>query len=232
MASDNGGWRKGVFFMKEKRIKSILREVCLAVVAALLCVALLFAAVKNYRQLQMTFKTIRYSVQEYPQGEVLLIGSSFMEYWESSEADLGPLHTVNAAVAGTRVEDWKNNFSNLVEPFHPSAILFYMGTNDINGEADSKSGEAVAKELEEFFDMVWDALPGTPIYYISLTYSPERESVWDELEICNNRMAQLAQEQENLTFIDCTSVVMGEDGRPKPESIIGQRYCLMNFCCI
>lgn len=203
--------------MKEKPIKKILREVYLVIAILLVCVGLLFSVLKNYRQVQMTLKTIHYSVQGYPQGDVLLIGSSFMEYWTTSEADLGPLHTVNAAVAGTKVQNWKDNIENLVEPFHPSAIVFYMGTNDIDGSENSKSGEAVAKELEEFFDMVQELLPGTPIYYISLTLSPERQTVWDDLNTCNQLMAQLAEREDYLTFIDCTSILWDENGESKSD---------------
>lgn len=203
--------------MKHSKLRIILREFCLAIMIVLLCAGLIFSVVKNYREIQMTFKTIRYSIQGYDQGEILLIGSSYMEYWTTSEADLGPLHTINVGVAGTRVHNWKENIDNLVTPFHPKAILFYMGSNDIDGTSYSKSGDEVAQELEEFFDMVHDRLPDIPIYYMSITPVPSRMSVWEDTKRCNELMNQLADERDYMTFIDVTDLVLDENGVPKPE---------------
>lgn len=203
--------------MREKKRKKLFQELILAVMVFLLCAGLLLCVARNYREIQMTFKALHYSIQGYPQGEVLLMGSSYMEYWKTSEADLGPLHTVNAGVGGTRVANWKDNVDRLVTPFHPRAILFYMGSNDIDGSKNSKTGEAVAQELEEFFTIVHDRLPETPIYYLSITPTPKRWPVWDETSTCNQLMSRLAEETDYLTFIDCTSAVLDENGYPKME---------------
>lgn len=203
--------------MKEKKPQKILREICLGVGILLLCFALLFSAVVNYRTLQMDLKSLPYSIQGYPQGQVLLIGSSFMEYWKTSEADIGPLHTVNVGVGGTRVSHWKEKIDTLIEPFHPKAIVVYVGSNDIDGSANSKSGEAVAQELEEFFDLIQEAVPGTPVYYISIAPTPQRWNVWEDSDQCNQLVAQMTWEREELTFIDCTDVLLDENGQPIQE---------------
>ncbi|MGM9588221.1 MAG: GDSL-type esterase/lipase family protein [Candidatus Limivicinus sp.] len=203
--------------MKEKKPHKLLREICLGIGILLLCFVLLLSAVMNYQTLQMDLKSLPYSIQGYPQGQVLLIGSSFMEYWKTSEADLGPLHTVNVGVGGTRVSHWKENIYTLIEPFHPRAIVVYVGSNDIDGSTKSKTGEAVAAELEEFFDLIQEAIPGTPVYYISIAPTPKRWNVWEDSNRCNELVAQLARERENLTFLDCTDVLLDENGQPIQE---------------
>lgn len=203
--------------MKKKKTRNLFREIGIGTGTFLLCLVLLIAAVINYRTLHMKFTELPYSVQGYPQGDILLIGSSFMEYWDTSEADLGPLHTVNVGVGGTKVHHWKESIAELVEPFHPKAIVVYVGSNDIDGSKKSKSGEAVAAELESFFDRIQESLPGTPVYYISIAPTPKRWNVWNEADTCNQRIKQLAEERSELKFIDCTSVLLNEKGEPKEE---------------
>lgn len=199
----------------KKKSQGIMGELLMGFVVVLVCAALLLAAVAHYRDLMMKSKYLPYSIQGYPQGDVLLIGSSFMEYWSTSAADLGPLHTVNVGVAGTQVHHWKENSSKLIEPFHPRAVVVYVGSNDIDGSKNSKSGAVVAEELEEFFDLIQEALPGTPVYYISIAPTPKRWDVWDESNACNQLVRQMADQREDLTFIDCTAVLLDENGQPK-----------------
>lgn len=151
--------------MEKSRKRVILREIIWAAVIGIVCMGLLFGVVKNRWTFEFQFKKMPYLVQGYPQDEILIIGSYTMEYWTTSEADLGPLQTVNMAVEGTKVEDWKEHFHDLVEPFHPRAIVLFLGSADIDGSANSKSGKVVAAELAEFFDLIEDELPGTSVYY-------------------------------------------------------------------
>lgn len=203
--------------MKKSRKKRRIQEVCWGAVTMIICLILLVTAGMNIRSLQMKFTELPYSVQGYPQGDVLLAGSSFMEYWKTSEADLGPVHTVNVGVGGTETEHWRNHFSELIEPFHPKAIVVYVGSNDIDGSKNSKSGETVARELELFFDQITSSLPETMIYYISIVPTPKRWNVWDEAKKCNQLVSELAEERDELTFIDCTPVLLDENGKPRKE---------------
>lgn len=203
--------------MKRSRKRGILRELCWAVVIAAVCVGLLFSVVKNYREMEFKLKVLPYKVQGYPQDEVLLIGSSTMEFWTSSEADLGPFHTINVGVAGAKVENWRNHISDLVEPFHPRAIVIFIGSNDIDGSENSKSGEVVAEEMGLLFDEIEEALPGTPVYCISIAPTVARWNVWDEASICNQLVKEMAEERETLHVIDCSSVLLDENGVPKSD---------------
>lgn len=203
--------------MKSGTKRTVLYEMGWAAVIFAVCVGLLYTVMKNYREFEFTFKTLPYVIQGYPQDDVLLIGSSTMEFWSTSEADLGPLHTINAGVAGAKVENWRNHISDLVEPFHPRAIVIFIGSNDIDGSENSKSGEAVAEEMRQLFDEMEEALPGTPIYCISIAPTLQRWNVWDEASICNQLVKEMAEEREELHVIDCASVLLDDDGQPKSD---------------
>lgn len=200
--------------MKKRGLQIVLREIVWGVVIIAVCAGLITAVLKNYVEYEYRFKALPYQVQGYPQGEVLLIGSSTMEYWTSSEADLGPLHTINVGVAGSKVQDLRNHISELVEPFHPRAIVLFIGSNDIDGSENSKSGEEVAVEMGLLFEEIQEALPDTPIYCIAIAPTPERWGVWNEAAECNRRVREMAEKDEWLHVIDCASVLLDEEGQP------------------
>ncbi|MDR2047212.1 MAG: GDSL-type esterase/lipase family protein [Clostridiales bacterium] len=153
----------------------------------------------------------------FAEGEILLAGSSFIEYWETSEADLQPLVTYNVGVAGTVVSDWDKYVDKLITPFRPRAILLYVGSNDIHGGVGSKKGETVAGEVEKLFEKIHQKLPGTAIYYISIAPTPLRKNVWAEADKSNKLVAAYCAERFYLNFFDCTAALLNEDGGLKTE---------------
>lgn len=203
--------------MKRPKLRNVLSELVIAVLVIAVVTGLLLSAVKNYREIQMKFKTIHYTVQGYEQNEILLAGSSYMEYWKTSEADLGPLHSINVGVAGTKVHHWMENIDTLITPFQPKALVLYVGSNDIDGSEKSKSGADVAKELIDLLNAVHRKLPETQIFFIAITPAPVRASVWNEIEECNRQMQVFAEEKEYISFIDAADVALNADGSSRSE---------------
>ncbi|MDR1972069.1 MAG: GDSL-type esterase/lipase family protein [Treponema sp.] len=188
-----------------------------AVLIIVACLGGWFLFLRNIYNVQGYFKRLPYDVRGYPQGEVLLIGSSIIEYWRSSEADLGPLHTVNVGIGGTRVSFWVEHISALVKPFAPRAVIMQMGSNNIHGGEGSMSGDEVAAELAALFETLHRELPGVPLYYISILPSFKRQHVWDEARRSNLLVAQMAEQDRDLFFIDCAAALLTGDGNPKPD---------------
>ncbi|MBN2046522.1 MAG: hypothetical protein JW750_01665 [Anaerolineaceae bacterium] len=156
-----------------------------------------------------------------PQDKVLLFGSSFLEEWKTSSLDLAPLETVNIAIGGTRVCDWVRLYQRLVVPFHPRAMVVYVGSNDINGDETSKSGDQVFEEVRAFFARLNQALPGVPVYYLSIAPTIARWHVWHESNRANAQIRDFcAEHSQQYTFIDCTGVLLTDDGHPLPDIFI------------
>ena len=177
----------------------------------------------NYRVILGGVTMLNYRIKGFPQDKVLLVGSSYMQFWRKSAEDLSPVETINVAVAGTAVAQWKKWVDSLVVPFHPRGILLYMGSNDINGKKNSKSGDATAAELTELVGLIHEKLPKTEIYYISIAPIPTRWHVWQDTDRCNKLMAALAAELPYFHFIDCTAALLGPDGKPPEEIFIRDR---------
>ncbi|MDR3248262.1 MAG: GDSL-type esterase/lipase family protein [Treponema sp.] len=201
-------------------MKRWLKPLIVTVGIILVCLITLGWFFKNMRGVQAHFTALPFEILGYPQDEVLLIGSSSMQFWRTSTFDLGPLHTYNVGIAGTVVEEWKKHLPRLVLPFNPRAIVMFVGTNDMHGGEGSKSGEAVAAELEEFFDILNRELPGVPLYFISVTHTLARQTVWADMDRCNSLVARMAEERELLHFIDLSGVLRGPDGKPLPDIFV------------
>ena len=53
--------------------------------------------------------------------------------------------------------------------------------------------------------------------YTSITPTPLRWELWDEASTCNELVMEMAEKRENLSYIDCTTVLLDEDGLPRSD---------------
>ncbi|HWU30546.1 MAG TPA: GDSL-type esterase/lipase family protein [Microbacterium sp.] len=149
----------------------------------------------------------------HPQGGVLLSGSSFFEYWEDSTADLAPLHTTNIGIGGTKVADHLAHFDRMVVPFHPRALVLYIGSNDISGiPLFTKSAQETVSLIDEYIARVRAELPDTRIYYVAITEAPSRARVRDEIRAANRMLAERAERSGDFVFIDTAPALLTADG--------------------
>lgn len=158
----------------------------------------------------------------FPKGEVLLTGSSFFEYWSTSESDLAPLHTVNIGIGGTKVGDHLAYFDRMVVPFEPRVLVLYVGSNDISGiPFYSKSAQATVQLVAQYIARAKDALPATRIYYVAITETPSRASVRADIQAANRMLAQLADTTGDFVFIDTAPALLLSSGEID-QSLFGE----------
>jgi lysophospholipase L1-like esterase len=149
----------------------------------------------------------------YPTGGVLLSGSSFFEYWETSASDLAPLDTINIGIGGTKAGDHIAYFDRMVLPFEPRVLVLYIGSNDISGiPLYTKSAEDTVALIESYIENAREALPQTKIYYVAITEAPARSNVREEIQEANRQLAQLAEDSGDFIFIDTAPSLLRPDG--------------------
>ncbi len=149
----------------------------------------------------------------YPQGEVLLTGSSYFEYWETSEDDLAPLESINVGIGGTKIGDQAAFVERLVVPFDPRAVVVYAGSNDINGiPFFSKSGADVASRVQAYLEDLHERLPSAKLFYVAITEAPIRAGVRDEIQTANQSIADYADSTDYVTFIETAPALLTPDG--------------------
>ncbi|MDR2634399.1 MAG: GDSL-type esterase/lipase family protein [Clostridiales bacterium] len=199
----------GVSKKRKKALKITIIAALVVIVTATIALTMIFGYPGRYINAKTRFDKL--SGEGYQKNEILLIGSSFMEFWSTSGEDLTPLKTYNLGVASTVVSDWAKWIDKFVVPFEPRAVVIYVGSNDINGGPFSKSGNAVAEEVKALFSDIRDRLDKTEIYYISIAPTIAREKVWSEAAENNRLVREYCEQKDYLHFIDCTDALLNED---------------------
>ena len=101
----------------------------------------------------------------------LFIGDSFFEddnWWVNFYNDYQGKACFTSAIGGTKVTQWLNWISSLVEPFagNMKNLVIHLGYNDVN--ASKISATQLEKYLERLFDLLHNAYPEANIYYFGI----------------------------------------------------------------
>jgi len=155
--------------------------------------------------------------QSAPDERVVFVGSSSIRLWRTLEEDMAPIPVIQHGFGGAKLHDVVHYADRLVSAWRPRAVVLFAGTNDIDPAA-SKTPEALLESYQAFVARVRASQPGLPIFYIGITPSPRRWSVWPIAQATNERIAQWSANDPNLHFIDTTAALLGPDGSPDPDN--------------
>jgi lysophospholipase L1-like esterase len=104
-----------------------------------------------------------------------------------------------------------------VSAYQPRAVVVFAGTNDIDPAA-SKTPEALLASYQAFVGIVRSRQPDLPIFYIAITPSPRRWTVWPIAQATNRLIENWSRADPNLHFIDTSSALLGSNGEPDPDN--------------
>jgi hypothetical protein len=155
----------------------------------------------------------RERLQPAPPGAILFTGSSSITYWSTLGQDMAPMPVLNRGFGGSRMADVVLYAERITRPCHPRALVLFAGTNDI---ADPKpaSAQQIFEGYLAFVDAIRAVLPGTPIYYISITPTPLRWKYWPIIQEANRLIQAQSETDPALHFIDIAGAFLGADGLP------------------
>lgn len=153
------------------------------------------------------------SKSKLERGKVLLAGSSTLDYWSGASAAFYPYEVQNMAIAGSTVTEWQSWYSQLITPYKPSAIVLYVGTNDL---AMGKSWESTLFATWDLIEKIQKKLPNTPIYYVSMCPCERRSGLWQSIAYCNKYMKKYCGWNKNLYYISLTSHFT-KNGAPRTD---------------
>ena len=155
---------------------------------------------------------------EYPQGVVVGYGSSSIRFWKSIAEDLAPIPVVNHGFGGSKLPDATYYIERLVLPFSPRAVLLFSGTNDLSlTKGGSKTGEDVFQDFVDFINKLKNSIPEIHLFYITITPTRARWSIWHEAKKANQLIEDFAAEDDIITIIDPTDAFLGPDGLPRKD---------------
>lgn len=148
---------------------------------------------------------------------VLFTGSSSIRFWTSLEQDMQPLVTIRHGFGGAKLGDIEHFAETLINDFAPRAVVVFAGSNDIQ-PGRSKSPEVLLATYERLVARVRADLPDAPIYYIGITPSPLRVSVWDVSVETNRLIREFTETVPTLHYIETGHLLLDETGEPDSEN--------------
>jgi lysophospholipase L1-like esterase len=150
---------------------------------------------------------------------VVFIGSSSIRFWETLEEDMSPIPVIQHGFGGAKLNDIVHYAERLVNAYKPLAVVVFAGTNDIDPAASKTPGVLLAS-YQAFVRKVRADQPDLPIFYIGITPSPLRWSVWPVAQQTNQLIEDWIGTDPTLHFIDTSGALMGGNGEPSQDNYI------------
>lgn len=148
-----------------------------------------------------------------PQNEIVLVGSSSIRFWKSTEA-FPDLKVINRGFGGSQMSDSVGYADRIVLPYKPRIVVVFAGGNDINAK---KTPERVSDDFKALVGKIHGALPKTKIYFISLFPNVQRRSQNPQCQKVNELIEAFTKTDPRLGYIDTASKMRAEDGGPRPD---------------
>lgn len=148
-----------------------------------------------------------------PPCRIVFTGSSSIRFWTTLSQDMAPMPVINRGFGGAQISDVNAHFDQVVGRYHPRAVVFYAGENDLNaGEAT----DSVVEDFGRFMKLKTQKLgASTPVYYISLKPSRARERQIPDQNAVNAKIKAQMKGRKDFVYIDVVPQMMGADGHPK-----------------
>jgi len=150
-----------------------------------------------------------------PKGVVLFTGSSSIRLWKSIGDDFPKLSYINRGFGGSQTTDVLHFFDRIVAPYDPSAIVLFIGTNDL---ASGRSAQETTNNIEEFINRVNGTFNEKPqLFILSHTITPRRFQLRKNYEAANILLQKMLRKYPNATYVDMTTPALRPNGTPRPE---------------
>lgn len=149
-----------------------------------------------------------------PKGGILFIGSSTIRRWKTLEKDFPDHRVINRGFGGSHIVDATHFAERIIFPYQPRMIVLRAGGNDIHA---GKSPQRVFDDYKAFVAKVHARLPGARIVYLSTNPTPARWAEREATRTLNAMIEEYACRRPYLSYIETWDMVLGSDGRPRPE---------------
>jgi lysophospholipase L1-like esterase len=168
-----------------------------------------------------------------PQEGVLFIGSSTFTRWSDVATFFPGYPVVNRAFGGSKVWELWQWADRAVFPHKPKVIVVYIGDNDMASfkaqatptapwEANPQAVAFFIKYVRLFVERVQTQLPEARFIFVGVKPSVSRWLGWETVyKPANAALAQFcARDPKHLAYLDTAALILGADGKPRPELFI------------
>ena len=157
------------------------------------------------------------SIQPPAKGQILLLGSSTLDFWKSYQQDLLGYSVINRGVAATQMADVNELFDRWTLPYQPDWILLYEGDNDL---AANKTPEQILADYQVFAKKIKTFLPNTKVAIYAIKPSILRVAMLDKQKETNALLKKFARKNKHFYYIDTFSALIDGKGQPLPDVYI------------
>lgn len=144
-------------------------------------------------------------------GATLFLGSSSIRLWDVA-ASFPAIPIVNRGFGGATTPDILHYYKRLLPPTPPSAVIVYVGENDL---AAGATPDKVAKDALTLLGRLRADYPRARIVFLSLKPSPIRWTLWPRMAQVNAAVATRAG--KDFEYLDVGSVLLAPDGLPDAQ---------------
>jgi hypothetical protein len=160
------------------------------------------------------------AVSPPPKGAVLFVGSSTIVRWKTLAKDFKGTTVLNRGFGGNQIVDSTHFAERMIFPYEPRMIILRAGGNDINA---GKKAEQVFQDYKDFVAKMRTKLPDIDIVYLGLSPTIKRWAQVEEGNKLNDLIAAQCQTQPHLKYIDCKTLTLDAEGKPRPELMVADK---------
>jgi len=146
---------------------------------------------------------------------IAFMGGSLFQNWPNLARDMEPMPVINRGVGGTGANKLIELYELGVSKFKPKAIVVYCGDEDLSKpDADPKKAFL---NVKDFVERVKSERPTVKIALLSVKASPKHEACLEVQRKFNLMLKDFCGYNDNLSYIDISSVTLSPDGKIKTD---------------
>ncbi len=143
--------------------------------------------------------------------DVLFLGSSSINLWNSINSDLHPIKVIRRSYGGATIRDNIFNYKDIATGFAPKAIAIYI-ENDLGNYKEAISPGEIFDLFRLYINMLHTDYPDCNIYIISFKPSFLKADQLPDQLIINRLLYDYTQTTDYVKFIDITKVMYDSNG--------------------
>lgn len=147
--------------------------------------------------------------------DVLFLGSSSINLWDTIYEDFAPLKLIRRSYGGATLRDMIYNYNTIAKGYTPKSILLYV-ENDLGNHKEGVNAVKCFDLFRIFIDKLKKDYPNTPLIVVSLKPSQHKADQLKDQLLVNALLEENATAQ-GYTYIDITKVMYDEAGNLRTD---------------
>ena len=147
--------------------------------------------------------------------DVLFLGSSSINLWDTIYEDFAPLKLIRRSYGGATLRDMIYNYNTIAKGYTPKSIVLYV-ENDLGNHKEGVNAVKCFDLFRIFIDKLKKDYPNTPLIVVSLKPSQHKADQLKD-QLLGNALLEENATAQGYTYIDITKVMYDEAGNLRTD---------------